>query len=249
MNGGAVGRGRDEELLLARISAAAGRAHLGRRRATHRAPAGEPGARWAAAVAVARRLLRPGGGPVVGAGARLDLYEHGMTVATGKRIHAIRFDTTVVRRCRVLSPRGVTRALVLVDVDDGRIVLRHGDFDRPREWWPGIRRAVTEAQVPRALAALDRGARLVFGPVWITADEVGSGRTALRWAQVQRVEVLNGSVAVRAAGRWQVWATAASGIPNLCVLHALAERLAGHAGECLGEHLGERLARAERDDD
>ncbi|MFC9288585.1 DUF6585 family protein [Streptomyces sp. NPDC057052] len=234
MNGAAAGRGRDEELLLARISAAAGRARLGRRRATHRAPGAGPGTRWTAVGAVARRLPRACRGPVARrAVARLDLYEHGITVARGGRIHAVRFDTTVVRRCRVLSTRGVTRALVLVDVDGERVVLRHGDFGRPREWWSGIRRAVTDAQVPRALAALGRGARLDFGPVWLTRTEVGSGGTALRWAQVQRIEVLNGSVAVRAAGRWQVWAAVTTGIPNLCVFQALTEH----------------LARAERDDD
>ncbi|WP_225827011.1 DUF6585 family protein [Streptomyces naphthomycinicus] len=228
MSGGAASRGRDEELLLARISAAAGRARLGRRRATYRALPAEPGTRWAAtAGAGLRRLLRTGGGPAARAGARLDLYEQGMTAAVGKQIHAVRFDTTVVRRRRVLSSRGVTRALVLVDVDGERIVLRCGDFGRPEEWWAEIRRAVVDAQVPRALAALRRGARLAFGPVWITGDEVGSGGTVLRWAQVQRIEVRNGFVAVRATGRWQVWAAAASGVPNLCVFHALAERLAG----------------------
>ncbi|MEU8652027.1 DUF6585 family protein [Streptomyces sp. NPDC048737] len=224
MTGAAAGHGRDEELLLARISAAAGRAGLGRRRATYRAPDTGPGTRWAAVGAVARRLLRAVGGPAPGTGARLDLYEHGITAVRGSRIHAVRFDTTVVRRCRVPSARGVTRALVLVDVDGERIVLRHGDFGRPREWWPGIRRAVTDAQVPRALAALGRGARLDFGPVWITGEEVGSGGTALRWAQVRRIEVLDGSVTVHAVGRRRVWA-AVTGIPNPCVLRALTEHL------------------------
>ncbi|MYS47786.1 hypothetical protein GTY23_42785, partial [Streptomyces sp. SID5998] len=83
------------------------------------------------------------------------------------------------------------------------------------------------AQAPRALAALRQGARLAFGPLWVTADAVGSARTSLRWTQVQRIEVRGGFVAVRAYGRWQVWATAASGIPNLCVFQALTEHLAG----------------------
>ncbi|MBT2676142.1 hypothetical protein J7E95_36235 [Streptomyces sp. ISL-14] len=212
------------ELLLARVSEAAGRARLGRRRATYRAPLAEPGLWWAAAGGL-RRLLRAGGRTEASAGAsaRLDLYEHGLTVAVDGRIHVVRYDTTVVRRRRVLSPHGLARAHVLVDVDGERIVLRSGDFGHPELWEPGIRRAVTEAQVPRALA---EGARLAFGPVWMTRDKIGSRGTSLRWAQIQRIEILNGSVAVRAAGRWQVWGTVTSGIPNLCVLHALAEHLA-----------------------
>ncbi|MFJ8533155.1 DUF6585 family protein [Streptomyces sp. NPDC093591] len=225
-------RGRDDdragELLLARVSEAAGRARLGRRRATYRAPLTEPGLWWAAARGL-RRLRRAGGRTESSAGARLDLYEHGLTVAVDGRIHVVRYDTTVVRRRRVLSPQGLARAHVLVDVDGERIVLRSGDFGHSGVWEPEIRRAVTEAQVPRALAALAEGARLAFGPVWITRDKVGSRGTSLRWAQIQRIEILNGSVAVRAAGRWQVWGTVTSGIPNLCVLHALAEHLA--AGE------------------
>ncbi|WP_030354836.1 DUF6585 family protein [Streptomyces scopuliridis] len=236
-------RDRDEELLLARISAAGGRAHLGRRRATYRAaPRGDTaragrGAAirllWQTVVEAARRLWRAGGRTGANAGARLDFYEHGMTAAVDGRIHVIRYDTTVVRRRRVLSPQGITHAHVLIDVNGERIVLRGGDFGHPEVWGPEIRRAVTEAQVPRALAALAEGARLTFGSVWITSDEIGSRGTSLRWPQVQRIEISNGSVAIRVAGRWQVLGPVASGIPNPFVFHALAEHLAG----------------AERDDD
>ncbi|MFF9312494.1 DUF6585 family protein [Streptomyces sp. NPDC014748] len=225
MNGTADDRERAEELLLARISATAGLARLGRRRVTYRAPPTEPG-RWTATARV-RRLLWAEPGAAVSLGARLDLYEHGLTAAVGRRIHAVRFDATVVRRRTVLTSHGLTGALVLVDVHGARVVLRCGGFGRPHEWWPGICRAVVAAQAPRALAALRQGARLAFGPLWVTADAVGSARTSLRWTQVQRIEVRGGFVAVRADGRWQVWATAASGIPNLCVFQALTEHLAG----------------------
>ncbi|MER5938014.1 DUF6585 family protein [Streptomyces sp. NPDC001928] len=240
---------RADALLLARVSEAAGLARLGRRRATYRAPAhrapthppsthrtsahqphrAEPGHQWAA-LATLRRLLRVdggggGGGGSEGAGARLDLYEHGLTVTVDGRIHVVRYDTTVVRRRRVLSPQGLTRAHVLVGVDGERILLRCGDFGEPQEWGPEIHRSVADAQVPRALVALTRGERLVFGPVWITRAELGSRGTTLRWAQVQRIEVLKGSVAVRTGGRWQVWGSVTSGIPNLCVLRGLVQHL------------------------
>ncbi|MFE9906158.1 DUF6585 family protein [Streptomyces achromogenes] len=226
MNGAADGRERAEELLLARISATAGRARLGRRRVTYRAPPAEPWRRRPA-TAWLRRPPRADGGPARSRpGARLDLYEHGVTAAVGRRIHAVRFDTTVVRRCTVLTSRGVSGALVLVDVHGERVVLRRGDFARPQEWWSAICGAVVAAQTPRALAALRQGARLDFGSLWVTADAVGSGRTSLRWSEVRRIEVRNGFVAIRADGRRLLWATGASGIPNLCVLRSLAEHLA-----------------------
>ncbi|MER5360071.1 DUF6585 family protein [Streptomyces sp. NPDC002785] len=236
-------RDRDEELLLARISAASGRAHLGRRRATYRAAPNGATVRagrgaairllWRVVAEGACCLRRAGGRTGANAGARLDFYEHGITAAVGGRIHVIRYDTTVVRLRRVLSPQGITHAHVLVDVDGERVVLRGGDFGHPEVWGPEIRRALTEAQVPRALAALAEGARLTFGPVWITRDEIGSRGTSLRWSQVQQIEMSNGAVAIRVAGRWQVLGSVASGSPNAFVLHALAEHLAG----------------AERDDD
>ncbi|MEU9054153.1 DUF6585 family protein [Streptomyces sp. NPDC048384] len=227
---------RADQLLLARVSEAAGRARLGRRQATYGAPFTGPGG-WGAgpggrgaAVGVARRLLGVGGPAGARARTRLDLYERGLTVAGAGRIHVVRYDSTVVRRRRVLSPQGLARAYVLVDVDGERMVLRCGDFGHPEVWGPEIRRAVTDAQLPRALAALAEGARLAFGPVWVTREAVGSRGASLRWEQVRRVEVLNGCFAVRAAaGRWQVWGTVASGIPNLCVLQALAEHLAATA--------------------
>ncbi|MFG1670657.1 DUF6585 family protein [Streptomyces sp. Y7] len=217
---------RADALLLARVSEAAGRARLGRRCATYRPPVTEP-ARRQAVLAAARRLL-PGaerGGSGSGPAPRLDLYEHGLTVAVDGRIHVVRYDGTVVRRRRALSPQGLVRAHVLVDVGGERIALRCGDFGEPEVWGPEIHRSVADAQVPRALAALARGERLDFGPVWITRAELGSRGTTLRWAQVQRIEILRGSVAVRTAGRWQVWGSVRSGIPNLCVLHALTEYL------------------------
>ncbi|MFE9019128.1 DUF6585 family protein [Streptomyces sp. NPDC007808] len=156
---------------------------------------------------------------------RLDLYEHGLTIAVAGRIHVVRYATTEIRGRRTLSRQGITRAQVVVGVDGEPVVLRPGDFEHPQVWCAEIRRAVTDARVPAALAALARGARLAFGPVWITREEVGSRGTSLRWAQVQRIEVLDGSVAVRAAGRWQMWRGVASGIPNLCVFRALVEQL------------------------
>ncbi|MEJ8669511.1 DUF6585 family protein [Streptomyces sp. MS1.AVA.1] len=220
---------RADQLLLARVSEAAGRARLGRRQATYGARVTGPGGRGAA-VGVVRRLLGVGGPAGARARARLDLYERGLTVAGAGRIHVVRYDSTVVRRRRVLSPQGLARAYVLVDVDGERIVLRCGEFGHPEVWGPEIRRAVTDAQLPRALAALAEGARLAFGPVWLTREAVGSRGASLRWEQVRRIEVLNGSFAVRAAaGRWQVWGTVTSGIPNLCVLQALAEHLAATA--------------------
>ncbi|WP_309505842.1 DUF6585 family protein [Streptomyces pyxinae] len=174
---------------------------------------------------------RRGHGPAAQPGERLDLYEHGVTTAIGGRIQVVRYDTTEVYLRPVPSARGGTRACVLTcltDADGEPVVLPDGGFGPP-EWQDRIRRAVTGAQVPRALDALTRGARLTFGAVWITEDAIGTGGVSLRWTQVQRLGVVDDRIALRATGQWQVWPAVASSTPNLFVLRALTERLAGTA--------------------
>ncbi|MFF7750743.1 hypothetical protein ACFZCP_16100 [Streptomyces sp. NPDC007971] len=68
----------------------AGRARLGRRRATCRAPLTASDEDRGA-----YRLLHTGGRQGTTAGARLDFYDHGMTTVIEGRIHVVRFDTTV----------------------------------------------------------------------------------------------------------------------------------------------------------
>ncbi|MFE0186901.1 hypothetical protein, partial [Streptomyces sp. NPDC058989] len=166
-------RARGEELLLARISAAAGRARLGRRRATH-AGAGHPTTARTGPLRVIRHLLafaRYGRSAATKARveARLDLYEHGMTVAVKGRIHVIRYDTTSVFHKSVRPAHGSARAgalgvHTLTDVEGKRVVLydgpEHGDAE---EWVPEVRRAVVRAQLPWGRGGLDQGGRVPFG--------------------------------------------------------------------------------------
>ncbi|MEU7168282.1 DUF6585 family protein [Streptomyces morookaense] len=208
---------RGEELLLARVSAAAGRAHLGRRCATyaahaHAAPAG--GIRGLLA------LVRSGL-PSVRANpdARLDLYERGMTVVVKGRIRIVRYDTTSAFR--------QDRAFTLTDAGGERITLSLGESE---EWIPKIQRAVTEAQLPLALARLGRGERLAFGDIWLTREEVGSGVASAQWSQVQRTEIRDGLVVIGVAGAGNGPEAVASGIPNLFVLRALVECLRTESG-------------------
>ncbi|AJT63058.1 DUF6585 family protein [Streptomyces chattanoogensis] len=235
---------RGEELLLARISAAAGREHLGRRRATY-GVAAHPTPAHAAPVRGIRALLafvRYGRSfaAKARADARLDLYEHGMTVAAKGRIHVVRYDTTSVfqkstrHHPHVCGRVGTTRAYTLTDVDGKRIVLyvgpREGDGEDggAADWWLEIRRAVTHAQLSLALAALDAGERLTFGDVWLTRREVGWGEVSARWPEVQQIEITHGAICLDVGGsghRRHRTGPTVSEIPNLFVFCALVERL------------------------
>ncbi|MFG2177542.1 hypothetical protein ACGFLS_02280 [Streptomyces abikoensis] len=233
-------RTRGEELLLARISAAAGREGLGRRRATYAAAART--ARTAqAGIRGLLALVRHGGaaGPANGRdAARLDLYENGMTVAVKGRIHVVRYDktsvfTTSVFRTEAARPGDAGRAgaaCALTDVDGERVVLRPRGGPGPGgapEWWSEVERGVVRAQLPQALAALAGGERLAFGAVWLTGAEIGWGEVRARWSRVRRLRTGPGPgvIALDIDGTWHEPAVAESTIPNVSVLRALVERL------------------------
>ncbi|MFE6685827.1 DUF6585 family protein [Streptomyces sp. NPDC057743] len=226
-------RTRGEELLLARISAAAGRAHLGRRLATHTTTAYRARtrngpfrpARWLPA------LARYGRSPATRASpnARLDLYEHGLTVAVKGRIHVVRYDTTSVFRHRTRprdsSPAGATLLHTLTDIEHKRLVLRGGpDGGDARDWEHEIQRAVTRAQLPGALATLHRGERVSFGDVWLSREHLGIGERCTPWARVQRIGVVEGFLQLTVDGEWRRWGPPLPRIPNLFVFWALVER-------------------------
>ncbi len=189
----------DDELLLARISEAAGRAHLGRRLATCPVVPDRPGVtacplvgRWAT------RRYR---------GARLDRYEHGLTAAISGRIQVVRYDTTSVFQRRA----GCT----LTDVRGKRVSFRD-----VQHWGPEILRGVTRTQLPGALAALDRGDRIAFGRLRLSRERLGS----VPWARIQRIEILNGSVTLVIDGTWHRPGTPVAEIPNFSVFLALVSR-------------------------
>ncbi|MGW1196383.1 DUF6585 family protein [Streptomyces sp. NPDC002536] len=216
---GATPPKRGEELLLARISAAAGRAHLGRRRATYAAHVNGTGKRRGirGLPALVRSVLPSA--TRANPDARLDLYERGMTVVVKGRIRVLRYDTTSVFR--------QDGTFTLTDADGQRITLSHGAAE---EWAPEIQRAVTDAQLPLALARLGKGERLTFGDVWLTREGAGIAGVSARWSQVQRIEIRDGTVTIGVAGTRNGPETAASATPNLFVLRALVEHLRTEGG-------------------
>ncbi|MGW5532293.1 DUF6585 family protein [Streptomyces xanthochromogenes] len=229
---GPVPRTREEELLLARISAAAGRAGLGRRLSSRTSTAYRPRTRAGLYWAIRRLSVRShhGRSPVRTASpnARLDLYEHGMTVAVRGRIHVVRYDTTSVFRHstapRGSSPSGTAHIHTLTDVEQKRLVL----YDEPeggdaQAWARLVRQAVTRARLPSALAALHRGERISFGDIWLTTELVGSTRVSLPWPHVQRIGVVEGFLTVTADGRQHRLGPTVSRIPNVFVFRALVE--------------------------
>ncbi|MFC4908741.1 DUF6585 family protein [Actinomadura gamaensis] len=162
--------------------------------------------------------------------ARLDLFERGLTTAFGGQFRAVRYDSTsvlqdIVRYTRYGQTTRITYAYTLTDVGGEQVTLR-GGFANPEQWGPAIQQAVTDAQLPQAVARLQAGQRLEFGPLWLTPDEVGSGTKSVPWHQVDEVKVSNGLVSLRVTGKWlSLSTTSVSRIPNFFVFIAVANYL------------------------
>ncbi len=163
-------------------------------------------------------------------GARLDLYERGLVAALLGRLWAVRYDSTtvyqnIVRHMRNGHHIGTTYAYTLTDLAGTNFVVGDGISD-PQQWGPAIQRAVTDAQLPQALAALQAGHRLVFGELGMTWYEVGSPRKSAPWTQVNQVSISDGRLSVDVAGRWFALTSAmVSDIPNFLIFEALATHL------------------------
>ncbi|MBB5123188.1 hypothetical protein AF335_08770 [Streptomyces eurocidicus] len=225
---GAARRTPGEELLLARVSAAAGRERLGKRCATYAGAAHTAYAmtRWPRAIRDLLAFAGCGGrhGAKGHEDARLDLYEHGMTIAVKGRIHVVRYDSTAVFPAGPASR--YASACTLTDVHGARVLLHGGPGQEDTaEWWSEIRRGVTRAQLSTALAALGRGERLTFGDVWLTREDLGYGEICVRWQQIRRVRFREGAVELDVDGTWHGLGSGASEIPNPFVLRALVESL------------------------
>ncbi|KAA2261434.1 hypothetical protein F0L68_16735 [Solihabitans fulvus] len=248
----------DDPQLLARISQAANQAGLGAHRAAYPAASNQakPGCMVAVMVALGVAMVgfAAGGYPAVSLiavvpllivlfgflkgrsvsakneGARLDLFEHGLTSAFQGRLRAFRYDSTTVLQHIVRHTRNgvhthTTYAYTLTDTTGESTVLREG-YARPTEWGPAIQESVTRAQLPTALAALNAGQRVTFGDLWMSREEVGSGVKSVRWPEIQEVKVHNGYVTIKIAGKWRgLTTTMVRQIPNFFVFLTLAERL------------------------
>jgi hypothetical protein len=164
------------------------------------------------------------------------VYEGGFVVVDGARADAWSWPEVESVWQRIVDRRHQSGLRLSTDArwtvlrrDGVRIVLSNDDIDGidgiDRLGGPIIRRT-TEALLPQALADLQAGRTLPFGPLRLGLQGIGRERKLVPWPNVTRVLVANGQVQVLAAGRLRSAATAAvEHIPNYLLLLALAERL------------------------
>nr|CEL13150.1 Chaperone protein DnaK [Kibdelosporangium sp. MJ126-NF4]CTQ98838.1 Chaperone protein DnaK [Kibdelosporangium sp. MJ126-NF4] len=165
------------------------------------------------------------------AGMRLELFEHGLvSVSSGGQSLSLRWDSMTVYQSivrRIVNGAASTFYTYTLYGPDGTTVrLRSEELQMAETWGPAIQNAVTAAQLPTAIATLERGGTLTFGDISLNVDSVTANGETRRWWEVKKVDVSDGHVVIRVQDKWLALShTAVSQIPNFVVFYELAERL------------------------
>ncbi len=119
-----------------------------------------------------------------------------------------------------------TRYLYTVTRNDGKVLKLTEFFDGIARLGQGISEQVARIHLPHALAAIQRGETVPFGDLAVHANGVVSARHGLLpWAELEQVQVVQGYVRLRKAGKWLPWShKPAAEIPNLYVFLTLADQ-------------------------
>ncbi|WP_067895313.1 DUF6585 family protein [Nocardia vaccinii] len=158
--------------------------------------------------------------------ARMDLFEHGLTVyRSGQEITAFRWDTAEVRQSVIPSPGSAAEYSLTLDGPDGsHESFDERQFDCAHEWGPAIQSAVTATQLPRAVAAIDAGESVPFGEIVVDLAELAFAGASYPWEQVDTIDAQGGLIRFKSGSRW-VTLPPIESIPNFYIFNEVAERL------------------------
>jgi len=173
-----------------------------------------------------------------GRGARLDLFDHGLTVfRSGQEIVAFRWDTVEVRQ-EVIPFHNTAAAadysFVVTGPGGMYEAFDEHQFACAHEWGPLIQSAITATQLPPAVAAIDAEETVRFGEVEVSLVDLAFAGSRYPWEQVQKIDSQGGLVRIKFDGRWISLAPVNS-IPNFYIFNEVAERLRIAAAEELAE--------------
>ncbi|MEV4239478.1 MULTISPECIES: DUF6585 family protein [unclassified Nocardia] len=159
--------------------------------------------------------------------ARLDLFEFGMTVyRSGEQVAGFRWNSAEVRQQVIpfQNSAHTEYSLRMSGPDGAEAAFDDTLFGEAREWGRAIQSAVTLAQLPRAVAAIDDGATVHFGEIALDLAALYFRSRAYAWEQIQLIDARSGLVRMKVDGNW-VSLTPVGQIPNFYIFNELAERL------------------------
>lgn len=138
-------------------------------------------------------------------GQRLYVFEGGLVHDFEQRAPEVfAWRDTTVRRQHTVYRRGgkfgtsyTAYTYFLTRADGRKLNFSNEDLDGLIQWGGRIMDDAARARLPGAVAKLNAGQTLTFGPFSVTAQTVGDGRQVLPWAQVEQVWVRDGMIALQ----------------------------------------------------
>ncbi|MCC9309514.1 hypothetical protein LN042_20935 [Kitasatospora sp. RB6PN24] len=169
-------------------------------------------------------------------GRELRFYERGVAVVEtgGATMKAFRWDdASVLQNITKHYRNGVythTSYLYTLSGPGGETARVKGGtiggFEAPDTWGTEIQQQVTAVQLPPALATIQAGLTLEFGPFAVNAERLSAGGKSVAWSEVQEIRTNKGYLSIKQQGRWLNMTTkAVSQIPNFFVFRTLADLL------------------------
>ncbi|MEV0977755.1 DUF6585 family protein [Streptomyces sp. NPDC049915] len=162
---------------------------------------------------------------------RLHLFEYGLAeVGRNGEVSVFRWDSmTVLQEITERYANGIyvgTTYLYTVHREDGTTLKVTGFYSQPEQWGPAIQQEITRAQLPALLAGLEQGGTLAYGDLFVNLGGVATARDSLTWREIEKVEVSQGVLVLRKAGKKLPWARVpVQKIPNFFLFLALVDRL------------------------
>lgn len=162
---------------------------------------------------------------------RVYVYSEGFAYTRGGKLDAFRWENiesalySVTRRYMNGIYMGTQHKYTVLGTDGRKVVLndRITSIERLGEI---ISEMVTRVKLPEALASIQAGNTLSFGPLSVSLQGVSNGKETLSWEQVTAFQVSSGIITVRKGGKWLSWsAVPVAKIPNVFVFLALVDAI------------------------
>ncbi|MFF9207771.1 MULTISPECIES: DUF6585 family protein [unclassified Streptomyces] len=162
---------------------------------------------------------------------RLHVFEHGVAeVGRDGQVSVFRWDsTTVLQEITERYANGVyvgTTYVYTLHRGDGTTLKVTEFYAQPERWGPLLQQEITRAQLPALLAGLEQGGTLAYGELSVNLGGVATAKGSLTWPEIEQVELSQGVLVLRKAGKKLPWARVpVKKIPNLFLFLALVEQL------------------------
>jgi hypothetical protein len=168
---------------------------------------------------------------------RVQMYEHGFAYTRGTKTHNFRWDEIeaiwqhiVTYRVRLLIfyvPVG-TGHKYTIRTTDGETIKLTNSVNKVGELGSLIQEQVLKHMLPRAIDTYNNGGTLQFGKLSISKQGINNGKETIPWDQVRDIQIDEGHIIVKKAGKRLRWAGAdVAKIPNPLLFITLVDRIVG----------------------